>query len=404
MVSLGNPVEVAKQLFHKGEFDAAYEAFVRASFSYPNDPEIIAGLGLTLKKIGRFDDAIRQWQHLKRSHPGSYQGTFQLHHAAALIEIGAMDEAKELIKAVDGKVSDNGFKLHLVNRLMECAENDEGHSRSISSRRGAGGIVAENDRIRHLYQDLTHNTGTPDPGLRFGSIILVTYGRTGSTLLQGILNTIDGVRLLGENDGAFMSLFRYADTIEKLSRRPHTSLPSSPFYGAETLQPSSAIGSARDVIKTYFAPFVEAGGVSCIGFKDVCLKDHPDLVGEYLNFLEQVFPNPSFVFLWRSHEDVLKSGFWKQEDKVQADATLTEVELRAREFAEDRSNCFTLDYTDLATGAPKLSELFTFVGAQYDIDKISKIIDIPHSYSPERPEIQDLFHKTALAKEEQKPS
>jgi tetratricopeptide (TPR) repeat protein len=401
LVSSGNPVEVAKQLFHKGEFDAAYEAFVRASFTHPNDSEIVIGLGLTLKKIGRFDDAIRQWQNLRRSHSGSYQGIYQLHHAAALIEIGALDEAKALVKAVDKKVIDNGFKLHLVNRLMELAANDKGHNRSISSMRGAGSLVAENDSMRLLYQELTCNSGVPDPGLRFESVILVTYGRTGSTLLQGILNTIDGVQLLGENDGAFMNLFEYTRTIEKLSLRPNTSLPSSPFYGAGALQTGSAFASARNAVETYFAPFVEAGGVSCFGFKDVCLKDHPGLVEEYLSFLEQAFPNPAFVFLWRSHDAVLNSGFWKQEDKVRAEAVLTEVEDRASEFAVGRNNCFALDYTDLAVDAPRLSELFAFIGAHYDAEKISKIIEIPHSYNPERPEIQDLFHKTAQAKEEQ---
>jgi hypothetical protein len=35
--------------------------------------------------------------------------------------------------------------------------------------------------------------------IKYGSILIVTYGRSSSTLLQGVLNTIDGVRVTGEN-------------------------------------------------------------------------------------------------------------------------------------------------------------------------------------------------------------
>lgn len=397
LVSLGNPTDIAMQHFRKGNFDAAYEVLVRASFTQSNDPEIISGLGMTLRKLGRFSDAVRQWQLLRHSHPGSYKGIHQLHHAAALIEADALDEAKALIKDVDPKLVDNGLKLHLVNRLMDLSTEQDERERSSSRKRTAGSLVAENDSMRQLYQELTLNSGTPDPGLRFGSIVLVTYGRTGSTLLQGILNAIDGVHLLGENDGAFFNLFEYTKTIDKISRKPHTSLPSSPFYGAGSLDPDTAIVTARNAIQTYFAPCVESGGVSCFGFKDVSFKDHPGQVGEYLEFLELVFPNPAFVFLWRSHDDVLKSGFWKMEDKVRAESVLGEVEQRASEFAAGRDNCFAMDYTDLAANAPRLSELFTFLGAQYDAEKIAKVIEIPHSYNPERPEIQDLFHKSTQA-------
>ena len=44
--------------------------------------------------------------------------------------------------------------------------------------------------------------------LKFRHILIITYGRSGSTLLQGVLNGIEGVVLRGENDNAFFDLYK----------------------------------------------------------------------------------------------------------------------------------------------------------------------------------------------------
>jgi hypothetical protein len=43
------------------------------------------------------------------------------------------------------------------------------------------------------------------PNLK-GSVFIVTYGRSGSTLLQSMLQTIPGIHLSGENYGALLKL------------------------------------------------------------------------------------------------------------------------------------------------------------------------------------------------------
>ena len=41
---------------------------------------------------------------------------------------------------------------------------------------------------------------------RFRTVNIVTYGRSGSTLLMGLLNAIDGYRIRGENFNCFEEL------------------------------------------------------------------------------------------------------------------------------------------------------------------------------------------------------
>ena len=38
-------------------------------------------------------------------------------------------------------------------------------------------------------------------------VVIITYGRSGSTLLQSLLNSIDGVHISGENGGIINQLY-----------------------------------------------------------------------------------------------------------------------------------------------------------------------------------------------------
>lgn len=55
---------------------------------------------------------------------------------------------------------------------------------------------------------------TDQKSLRYNHILIITYGRSGSTLIQGILNAIPGVRVFGENGNVFFDLYK---TFKKLS-------------------------------------------------------------------------------------------------------------------------------------------------------------------------------------------
>ncbi len=80
-------------------------------------------------------------------------------------------------------------------------------------------------RIRPLRQE-----PSSDPGVVF----VVTYGRSGSTLLTGILNSIPGFLIRGENRDAVHHLFLFHQTLatekargpqDKVRQRTH------PFFG-----------------------------------------------------------------------------------------------------------------------------------------------------------------------------
>ena len=393
-------LEIAKKLTKQKDHAGAYAQLVRASFSSPNDPDILVGLAFTLERLGRFEACEKQWSHIRRIAPRHYTGPHQLRHAASLVAVGAFDEARTILLSLDPRVQDNGEKWDLVEKI--AAQDTPEASQSMLKRNQvesipmASQIVQANDEMARSYRKLVANTGTSADTLSFQSIVMVTYGRTGSTLLQGMLNTIDGAIMLGENENAFFHLYRYIDTIKRLSIRSASGTPSSPFYGACQLDVAAATAQIKSTITSYFAPFCVDPAVKLVGLKEVRFKDNPEEIVDYLGFLEDLLPQPAFVFLWRDHDEVLKSGWWKTEDRVAASALLERVESEGHLFAQDRKNCFTLSYADLKTDAPKLRELFHFLGATYDADKLAEVLLIPHSYQPQSSDVRALFETAQM--------
>ena len=397
-------VAQAQERLKAGDIQAAYDLFRAVSLLNAGDPDIVAGLALCLDRLGRHTEGARQWAHLARHKPEAHIGDNELNHAACLIALGDIEGAKALLRSARNDHIDNGLKLTLLRRIAALEER-EGSAQGETARTGvpqfspgtayaalATDIMSANPSLRAGYVDLIADRHGAGPSLTFQSVVMVTYGRTGSTLLQGMLNTIDGMRFLGENEGAFFHLFEYVETIERLSRRTDSDLPNSPFYGAGALNPVAAKQAARGVIDAYFATARSDDVPTCVGFKDVRYIDHPDRLEAYLGFLEEMFDAPpAFVFVWRDHAEVLRSGWWKQTDRAKAAATLEAVERQAESFARDRNNCFSITYADLIARTERLRGLFAFLGAGFDPDRVDAVLSIPHSYNPERPEIRQMF-------------
>ena len=53
--------------------------------------------------------------------------------------------------------------------------------------------------------------------MKFDSVLIVTYGRSGSTLLQGILNSIEGCLIRGENDNFCFALYQAHQSIKNIT-------------------------------------------------------------------------------------------------------------------------------------------------------------------------------------------
>jgi hypothetical protein len=212
----------------------------------------------------------------------------------------------------------------------------------------------------------------------------VTYGRSGSTLLQGILNTINGVLIRGENENVFYDFFKSYQKLLKVSLwQKNAILPNQAWFGMGLFNCSLFMDHLRELSRgILLADQYEGSEGLCLGFKEIRYIDVIDDLENYLDFLTDLFPNTALLFNTRNLEDVAKSGWWKNENEEEVLGKLRALEERFFEYASNHSNSFHIDYSDVVNKSTKLKCLFDFIGAPYHEDTVDIVLNVTHSYKP----------------------
>lgn len=170
---------------------------------------------------------------------------------------------------------------------------------------------------------------------------VVTYGRSGSTLVQGLLNTLPGALVRGENNLFVLPLFRSWALLRGYHRR-YGKLAGergvqSAFYGIDEVSADAYAESARELVMRQLYGSADPSTVEVLGFKEVAWhRVRPKESPAFFNFLDMAFPDARYVLHRRAHEDVTKSGFWRREDPDSADLALQRVETMQDRLRETR--------------------------------------------------------------------
>lgn len=228
--------------------------------------------------------------------------------------------------------------------------------------------------------------------MKYKSVLIITYGRSGSTLLQGLLNSIEGCLVRGENNDLCRGLFLAYQSLRnaKLQHCKGSDTPTSPWFGAGALSEEAFFQDARRLIRNQLLGDMDDKKFSCIGFKEIRYMralqapcDQGSLF-EYFDFLARLFDKPAFIFLTRDHEAVANSAWWQSCDPAMVKARLREFELCTTTYGEDKDWVFTIDYNDMVNRTPRLKGLFEFMGAPYIEEQIDTILATRHSYIARR--------------------
>ncbi len=217
-------------------------------------------------------------------------------------------------------------------------------------------------------------------------------------MLQGVLNSIPGVLVRGENYDFCYHLFQAYQSIVK-TKTQEGQLSQNPFYGSNFLDELYFLEQAKETVRNLLLGDKKNNSkIKCYGFKEIRYHGHLDDLAEYLAFLEKIFPNPCFIVNTRNKEAVVKSTInvkWFGEEKK--DMLLEKLEQVENKFSECMkaypNNSFHITYEEVTEKKENLTALFTFLGATFDEKKIEEVLSLRHSYSPLSDKVQQLKYK-----------
>ena len=231
--------------------------------------------------------------------------------------------------------------------------------------------------------------------MKFKSILIVTYARSGSTLLQGIINSIDGVLIRGENKNFIYGLYQAYVRLQMVQNicgnnnsdsfsTKKSFTPQHPWYGGDKISLSVFLEYCTAMIKDILiANHPDAEHIICYGFKEIRYYELLKLkieLKDYLDFMQLVFPQVAIIFNTRNLDDVIKSAIWREKDKYQSIARLMKLEQDFKSYNKAYpENTFSLTYEDVISKSENFKSLFDFLGCEYSSAKIDNVLSIPHS-------------------------
>jgi len=170
---------------------------------------------------------------------------------------------------------------------------------------------------------------------RFEYVFVVTYGRSGSTLLQGLLNALPRVVVRGENSLFVLQLYRawaQASTFRERHKGHRPRKVQSAFYGIRDLRRRQFTVATRHLMTKFLLGSLNRSDVDVIGFKEVLWHEvKPRETEGFFDFMDAAFPGARYILNQRAHDHVATSGFWQRHDSDEVFAALERVE-KMQEF------------------------------------------------------------------------
>lgn len=210
-------------------------------------------------------------------------------------------------------------------------------------------------------------------------LFIVTYGRSGSTLLMGLLNQIPGYVIRGENRAALRQLHNY-HRILMTERERHSATRSQqtthPWFGIADVPARRLTDGVRNLaVTTLLRPEPDT---RVTGFKEIrWLQNNLE---EHVAWLREVFPGARFVINTRKLENVLQSRWWAEGDREKNESVLRAADQRLRGLATALGDAaFHVHFDDYVADPTALRGLYEWLGEPWDEAGVRATMAVPHS-------------------------
>lgn len=207
------------------------------------------------------------------------------------------------------------------------------------------------------------------------NIFIVTYGRTGSTLLQSLVQTLPACTIRGENHNVIETIWNAAMRA-RMTRGTWGNderQSNHPWFGADTIRPALfAAGMVDSMIDNVLVPPRNA---KYFGFKEIRYNALGDRFSDMLDFMRFHFKDPIFVFNTRNVADVAQSAWWKDWKSEDVERLVRDMDRRFIEYHNLHKECsIMMSYEHFSQDPTALKPLFDMLDEPYDQKKINDVL------------------------------
>jgi hypothetical protein len=225
-------------------------------------------------------------------------------------------------------------------------------------------------------------------------VFVVTPGRSGSTLVQGLLNALPNTLIRGENNFYLLPMFRAQSRVVSYQHRfsKDTHRVRSAHYGIANFDIPGYADMARQWTLRALLGDVDPRAVDVIGFKEVRWNEiMPSEEEAFFAWLETLFPDARYVLNRRDPESVIRSGHYREISEEMAAAIVRRVfDIQAYLRRTRPGRTFDTDFEIIAGADDKardatLHDLAEFVvGSCPDelLTELRNVTTVPHGPYP----------------------
>lgn len=216
-------------------------------------------------------------------------------------------------------------------------------------------------------------------------IFVITYARSGSTLLQSLVNSAPGVQIRGENANAAYHMYRMQGALydtRKRGRNARTTQPDNPWFGAGQIKPKKVASKLLGAfVSDVLAP---DDGITVTGFKEV--RHTPLFMNEaqfqgYMDYLLENFPGARILCNSRDGEKVSQSGFLKTRNATNIRRNVGIADGWFKALCARSEHCLHMQHEDYVADPGLLREMFAFLDLPYDADRVRAVLDKPLTHA-----------------------
>lgn len=212
------------------------------------------------------------------------------------------------------------------------------------------------------------------PNLR-GTVFIITYGRSGSTLLQGLLNTAPGSHIGGETFDTLGVLFDATARATRAHRRwgDEPRGVDHPWFNAQNID---EIGLERDLALAYATRVIcPPTDATWIGTKEIRYPQRAETLPALVAMVLRSFPNPVIVFNSRDAGAVAQSRWWASQPEAEVRDLIARMDGIFAAIAKDHpERCFHLRHEDTIADPETLRPVFDAMGAEFDVAAIARVL------------------------------